>query len=439
MHPTVVNHVVHHRGVRYATLADPHCPWSAVVPVHPHEVNPTGSAAVFPQLPSRLRMLMGPAVEAHPQEHNAFYLNVTAPQSGWKLPVLVFIHGGAWSTGGGPVRWYHGGGLAASGVVVVTLNYRLGVAGHLRYDDTPHAVMDELILALQWVQRFIGNYGGDPQNVTVAGQSAGAWYAWALAQEPRASGLLQRVALWSLPEIQPWSFSQRRHFTRQILGEASEAVITTANYQALMQRGNDKLRATPSPLGAMPPMYLPAEERPIFGINRHVEQSVKRLHVKDVYIRHTAHEMTPFLPAPKEQAKVEETLASLKQRCKHRAISDPWPSEELIGDGSVYEQMVARATWESYGQLAEAIVTVGHKAGLRMVSRRFVGRTAGRLGSPHCFDLPFQFNNVQNWYDAPMLEGIENSVAERWGIEVRDDLIEFMYGESSICRKELGT
>lgn len=437
---TVVSDVVHHSGLRYANLTDAGSPSSSVRPVRDTEPQPSGSNAVFPQLPSRLRQLMGPAVESHPQSHNAFFLNVTAPQRGKKLPVLMFIHGGAWSTGGGSVRWYDGHDLAAAGMIVVTVNYRLGAAGHIRSDDEPHGPLNELILALRWIRDSIEYYGGDPENITVAGQSAGAWYAWALAQVSQASGLMRRVALWSLPDIQPWNFAQRRSFSQQVLGDRPVIPHSFSEYRQVMERGNAELASFPSPLGAMPPMYLPAEKYPVHDWLRRVHNAVQRLHVRHVYVRHTAHEMTPFLPKPDDDKNISRTLAAVQGRVRQDTIHDQWATDLLARDDSPHDQMVQQATWESYGRTAAAISELANMANLHIVPRRFRGRseTVG-LGSPHCFDLPFQFNNLANWHDAPMLKGLDLKVAERWAQELRDDLLEFMHGDSSSKPEELGT
>lgn len=438
--PAVDTSTVHHGGLRYANLTHPDSPWSGVQPVSHSQVEPSGSDAVFPQLPSRLREIMGPAVEHLPQDHNAFFLNVTAPQRGNKLPVLVFIHGGAWATGGGTVRWYSGHGLAGAGVVVVTVNYRLGPAGHLRRDKQSHVPLDDLLHALRWVHTTIGEYGGDPTNITVAGQSAGAWYAWALAQDPRAGELMHRVALWSLPTVQPWSFTYRCEFTDHVLGQQAEDSVGLAEYEQVMQRGGAQLRTTSVPAGTMPPMYLPAEARPEKGLVQCVKNAVDKLHVEDIYVRHTAHEMAPFLPARQEDEKVSETLAALELRHEHDTISDQWPSAMLFEDGSRYDQMVQRATWGSYGKLAATIVETARTAQLRVIPRRFGGRSAVEgLGSPHCFDLPFQFKNLSDWHDAPMLQALDQVTATQWAAELSDDFLEFMHGDSSMSPRELGT
>jgi para-nitrobenzyl esterase len=122
-------------------------------------------------------------------------LNVWTPDgdpSG--LPVLVWIHGGAFVNGSGRVAIYDGTAFARDGVVCVTINYRLGADGFLDVGDghTNLGLRDQ-IAALQWVQDNIAAFGGDPGNVTIAGESAGGMSVTCLLSSPLASGLFRRV------------------------------------------------------------------------------------------------------------------------------------------------------------------------------------------------------------------------------------------------------
>ena len=135
---------------------------------------------------------------------DCLYLNIWTPNidADAKLPVVIFIHGGGFTEGSGAVDVYHGGNLAAKGIVVVTINYRLGVLGFLAHpeltaESAKHAsgnygLLDQLA-ALRWVNANIRQFGGDPQRVTIWGQSAGAFSVSALVATPLAHGLFQRA------------------------------------------------------------------------------------------------------------------------------------------------------------------------------------------------------------------------------------------------------
>jgi len=141
---------------------------------------------------------------APPTGEDCLYLNVwtTAESAGDRRPVMVWLYGGGFSGGAGSEPRYAGDGLARKGAVVVTLNYRLGSLGFFAHPElsaeSPHKAsgnygMLDAVAALQWVQRNIAAFGGDPGNVTVFGESAGANLTAALVASPQAKGLFQRA------------------------------------------------------------------------------------------------------------------------------------------------------------------------------------------------------------------------------------------------------
>jgi para-nitrobenzyl esterase len=136
---------------------------------------------------------------------DCLYLNVwtpAAPGDGARLPIMVWIHGGGFVAGSGAEPRYDGAHLAARGIVVVTLNHRLNALGFLAHPELTaesdfsasgaYGLLD-LVAALNWVQRNIAAFGGEPGRVTIAGESAGSEAASALMASPLAKGLFARV------------------------------------------------------------------------------------------------------------------------------------------------------------------------------------------------------------------------------------------------------
>ena len=158
--------------------------------------------AVAPQLPMMLGALQAMVIN-DPQSEDCLYLNVWTPGvDAKKRPVMVWIHGGAFAIGSGSQAIYDGTVLARRGdVVLVTVNYRLGPLGFLRLADLTdgkipaggnEGILDQ-IAALEWVCDNIAEFGGDPNNVTIFGESAGGMSVGILLGAPAARGLFHKA------------------------------------------------------------------------------------------------------------------------------------------------------------------------------------------------------------------------------------------------------
>ncbi|HKE74454.1 MAG TPA: carboxylesterase/lipase family protein [Acidimicrobiales bacterium] len=161
-------------GVRDCVEFGPHCPQPDALAIMPRPVGPG---------------------------EDCLSLNVWAPPGGERLPVMVWIHGGAYIYGSGADEGTDGRAFARDGVILVTINYRLGALGFLhagslddRYAEASgnYGLADQ-IAALRWVQDNIANFGGDPGNVTIFGCSAGGTYVSTLLGCPAAQGLFAKV------------------------------------------------------------------------------------------------------------------------------------------------------------------------------------------------------------------------------------------------------
>lgn len=139
------------------------------------------------------------------RKEDCLYLNIWRPKQEGKYPVMFWIHGGGLTSGAGSDPMYWGDRLAAKkGVVVVTINYRLGALGFLahrgfsaedpRGSSGNYGLLDQ-VQALKWVKQNIANFGGDPNNVTIFGESAGGWSVCMHLVSPLSAGLFQRAIL----------------------------------------------------------------------------------------------------------------------------------------------------------------------------------------------------------------------------------------------------
>jgi para-nitrobenzyl esterase len=203
---------------------------------------------VAPQNPSPLEMILG--TDKPEQSEACLRLNVWTPGlDDGRRPVLVWVHGGAFVTGTGSTPWYDGTRLAAAGdVVVVTINYRLGALGFLelgelgdeRYAESGNCGILDQVAALQWVRANASSFGGDPSQVTVFGESAGAMSVATLLALPAARGLFSRAILQSGAGAHVAPRDKAERVTRDLLAELG---MTPADAGNLVDVPVDRLLA----------------------------------------------------------------------------------------------------------------------------------------------------------------------------------------------------
>lgn len=206
------------KGIPFAAPPVGDLRWKPPQPVKPW-YDTRACTAFSPRCPQPKSFI---TISAEPMDEDCLYLNVwtEAKNADAKLPVMVWIHGGGYTTGSGSQPLYDGAALARQGVVVVTINYRLGPFGFLAHPllskESPHAasgnygLLDQ-IAALAWVQENIAAFGGDPNRVAIFGESAGAGSVGHLLVSPLAKGLFQRAILQSGTALGP-----KRHLRERV-------------------------------------------------------------------------------------------------------------------------------------------------------------------------------------------------------------------------------
>lgn len=177
---------------------EPTTPWKGI-----YEATKFGPSAIQP--PSEIMAYLGDTTTETSED--CLYLNIWSPQADDKRrPVMVWIHGGAFLNGSGTSASYDGTSFATEGdVVVVTINYRLGVFGFLHlgdisgeeYEGSGNCGILDQVAALKWIKENIAAFGGDPNNITVFGESAGAMSIGILLAIPSAKGLFNKAILQS--------------------------------------------------------------------------------------------------------------------------------------------------------------------------------------------------------------------------------------------------
>lgn len=213
------NGIVVHRGIPFAAPPVGERRWRPPSPPLPWQ-GVRDASAYGPACPQPERGDRPGSGRADTQNEDCLNLNVWAPEGARDLPVMVWIHGGGHRIGSGTFPLYDGASLARQGVVLVTINYRIGLLGYFAHPaltqeadaNAPlgnYGLMDQ-IAALEWVQRNIDAFGGDPNRVTVFGESAGGASILYLLASPRARGLLHQAIVQSGGGLQrPLSLAQQ--------------------------------------------------------------------------------------------------------------------------------------------------------------------------------------------------------------------------------------
>jgi para-nitrobenzyl esterase len=264
-----------------------------------------------------------PGMEVLPTSEDCLYLNIWTPDSRRtaKLPVMVWLHGGNNTNGSGAARLYWGDRLAEKGVLLVTFNYRLGVLGLLAHPalskESDHGVsgnyllLDQIAL-LHWVQKNISAFGGDPGNVTLFGQSAGAYDISNLIVSPLANGLFRRAIAQSGGDLGPVD-------SRDGLPSLDTAERAGVAFAAKLHVSSvAELRRMPvETILSVPPPPLPANvDGYVLPKGGYETYSDHRQQPADLLLGYTANDGAPVMPADAKsfRADVERLYGEFAER-----------------------------------------------------------------------------------------------------------------------------
>ncbi|KAJ5359364.1 uncharacterized protein N7496_011777 [Penicillium cataractarum] len=402
----VEDSLIHARGVPYAQAErfktpQPTKNWTAALDC-------TERAPICPQLPSRLESVMGPLTKGHSLSEDCLHVSIIAPKDVANAPVMVWLHGGAYISGGGDLDCYQPVDLAKRGIVCVNITYRLGVFGYMYLEGIAPAnlgLLDQRA-ALQWIQENISAFGGNPGNVTMVGQSAGADSIICLMASENTKGLFHRAILLSPPLRE----LKERTPTAPMLTQRAEQLFTKdpremsiddilfVQKQLLMKPVQTQVMLFAPALGYAP---LPTEQE----FDQKIYEATKDI---PILIGWTDHDGRPFasMMGPQNLLKLP-VVGSYVEALGTWYITQSyfkWPSQRF------HQQILqAGGTSTSY-----SFGWAGNK---------------NPLGACHCIDIPFVLGTRESWKAAPMLAGEDTEEQiSRLGSELKDLWVKFANG-----------
>ena len=374
-----MNNCLAFRNIRYA--AAERFSAATLVPLEGLD-SENGAGPIPPQSPSRFDVLLGPPADLE-QSEDCQVLSVFTPGNEGKRPVMVWFHGGAFITGGGELPWYDGSKLSSEqDVVVVSVTARLGALGYLCLDDgdNPSPATTDHMAAVEWVHRYIDRFGGDPENITLFGQSAGGF----------AIEVLQR---WGLgPHVKNVIYQSsdinldRLSYQREDVMSQAKAFAETPGQDPRPSDPGDTrrpvtIRRTGRHSRSLGPDFRPQDEQPI-------RTRVLGGWTRDDMLPFIMFERGIFEPHPG----VHEDLANeLRERNAAEMIQGTWAvADEVTSYGQ--QSWLYEFDWE--------VPTSG-------------------WGSPHCMELPYLFGTQDAWLLAPVLNGADWQLLECRGKRMR--------------------
>lgn len=410
-------------GVPFAAPPLRELRWKAPQPVEPW----SGLRHADRFAPECLQPLRG-ALQNHyfgneATSEDCLYLNIWAPKNAAKAPVVVWIYGGGFNIGSASMANYSGEPLARDGVVRVNLAYRVGALGFLAHPDLTaeagasgnYGLMDQ-IAALQWVRRNIARFGGDPANVTIVGQSAGAMSVSLLQASPLAKGLFAKAVAMSgsafggmLGPI-PLAKAEEQ-------GIALQKELGAASLTEMRGLPGDRIISATTPRSP-----IVRDGKVVTGSNEEVFAARQQSDVP-ILIGYTRDEsFRPFAPADNSlglAAAVRERYpASADAILKAYASSGPRAATDIARDGSVGLQMGDWALAQRKYGSAPAYAYLFTRRQPYAPGIRFSDHDPATVGAYHTGDVPYWlrtrdtlnlFRQTRIW--EPTDESLENEMA----------------------------
>jgi len=425
------------RGIPYAVPPVGAMRWRPPAPMQRwkavRDATAFGPACVQPQ--GKSASVYSPAAPL-PVSEDCLTLNIWAPKNAKNAPVFFWIHGGALVTGSSREATYDGRRMAERGIIVVSINYRLGVLGWLAHPgltaESPqhvsgnYGLLDQ-IAALSWVRHNIAAFGGDTRNVTIAGESAGALSVMYLLESPLARGLYSKAIaesgyMISMPELKKAVYGAP---SGEAAGQMLAGALQAPDIAAL--RGIDAQTITDSaaklgygPWGTVDGLVLPQQMVEAFDQG-------KQAPVPLLAGFNQGEIRSLMMLAPKPPATAAEYEATIRDRYGDLANA----FLKLYPAADYKESIIATTRDGLYGWTAERMArkqtAIGQRAYLYLFDHGYPAMEGAGLHAFHASELPYVFGTIDtlgpNWPkipDTPEEHALSDAMLDYWTSFARD-------------------
>lgn len=370
------------------------------------------------------------------QSEDCLYLNVWTTKGGdesAKLPVMVWIHGGGLNLSWGHKESYDGTAFAKNGVVLVSINYRLGALGFLAHPalsaESPRGVSGnygflDQIAALEWTRRNIAAFGGDPENVTIFGESAGGTSVAVLCSSPLAKGLFHKAIIQS-----PWMFGYIDELVSPNIVKLKEPVSNTPSAEQLgldwadpkvKGSNEDALKA----LRSLSPSEI-LERARYYRTRTTIDGWVLPDHPAHVFAKGQQANVPVIIGTTRDEGAYFRNYVRFAQRADFEAKLEAFYGRHV-------ERILAQYPGESQDELKQAgvqFVTDAwfvHPAGQLLEGMQQVSSPAFQydfakpssrnpgMGAPHAIELRYVFNTLNNADEFPENHVLSEKVMKYW-------------------------
>ena len=381
----------------------------------------TSSPTAFPQNIGQLEHIL--KHDNLLQNEDSFLLDIWTPETEGTKPVLFWIHGGSFVAGSSGDNQNDASNLAQNAdIIVVSVTYRIGFLGTSYFPNIAqkNCGFHDIVTALEWTHTHISSFGGDPTNITVGGQSSGAWYAMAIHTAPKLQHLFQKTMLFSWPG------------TMRAISEQTATEISNKFFESIPD-----YKTVPIEQILAAQKIIGKQNKRKYKFNVPLMPTIENGYISDdfyrdcakinkkIYLQYTSDECGVYVhhyPIYKNMPPLPVSLF-LKRYCPERPYKQLRKIRKQTKD--TYFAVLQLTSDKLFQEPARKIAEiVGENATLYEFS---YPTNTERIKCCHCFDLPFIFGCIDNWKTSKLFDGCDISDMKKESFALQQRIKKFIY------------